>query len=302
MQNKFESILLSILLGTSTLLGLSFWLNINYGFNLFYEKHWEELAQLQASHTPIATGFYVSVIVALLIFLIGIFVIYKTESGTKKSPTTNTINIQPEQQNIPVPQQTQVNTATEPETNADAPAPMPEIPLSRPPRLNLPKNIAQIVAQQQQIKHEVPQKQQSYSQQNPYASEITQMFSDAGYTIKQNPTISGFSPNLFAIAPDEILYIGAIDAKMDDMQRAVDKLQSVFTETLEDIQINITPFILDTMNQYQPNDSVLIFKSIDELRQFVSEHQIDEMSDVDADNFDAYSEYIDTIIQYVKNI
>lgn len=301
MKNKFEYILLSILLGTSVLLGLSFWLNINFGFNLFYAKHWEELAKLQASHVPITPGFYISIVIAVLIFITGIFVIYKAENNrTKVAPTViqqkkdtkdviNTIHIQ--------------KTDTKTESGSDEPTTtVPEIQLSRPPRLNLPTNMAQIAAQRQQAIQEEKTFTQPTIQQNPYTSEIVQIFSDAGYTIKKNPTISGFTPDLFAIAPNEVLYIGAVDAKMDNMQRAVEKLNSVFTETLEDIQIQITPFILDTINQYQSNDSMMIFKSVDELKQFISKNQIDTISENDVENFEAYSEYIDTIIQYIKNI
>ena len=69
MRNKIERILLSILLGTSILLGLSFWLNMKFGFNLFLNEHWHKLSELQATHTPINPWFYVSIEIAIFLFL-----------------------------------------------------------------------------------------------------------------------------------------------------------------------------------------------------------------------------------------
>lgn len=294
MRNKFEYLLLSLLLGTSILLGLSFWLNTNYGFNLFYHEHWNELSNLQVSGTPINNGFYVSFIIAVLIFVIGVYIVYHPTNNKK----TNNANIDITRKDDV---STHTTNITKTEQKNDSPVPIPNTPIARPPRLNLPTNMAQIVVQQQQTKQEqqtIPQK----TQQNPYNSAISQIFSDNGYVVKTNPKISGFVPNLFAIGPNEVLWIGGVDVKTEDMQRAIEKLQSVFTETLEDIQINIAPFILDTMNQIQSNDSILIFKTIDDLKTFITENPAETISDEERDNFDSYSEYIDTVIQYIKNM
>ena len=157
------------------------------------------------------------------------------------------------------------------------------------------------IAAQRQIQNQQQQKTAT-PENNPYTEIFAQIFSDNGYTVKPNPKIAGFIPNLFAICVDEIVWIGASDADINKMHIAIEKLQSVFQETLEDIKININAFILDTTNQYQSDDSILIFKSVDELKKFISENPANELTDDNSDNFDAYSEYIDTIIQYVKNI
>lgn len=298
MKNKFEHFLLSVLLGTSTLLGLSFWLNVNYGFNLFYREHWDAVAKLQATQTPINRGFYISIIVAILIFIIGVYIIYRPRPKQKSS------TIAPQEvRNTPTPSVAPSVVAEKTGNTESTPSvPVPNIPISRPPRLNLPSNMAQIAAQRQQSLATQKTPVQNQPEQNPYTSVISQIFSDNGYSIKPNPKISGFTPNLFAIGPNESLWIGAIDTKPEDLMQAIEKLQSVFQETLEDIQININAFILDTLNQYQPNDSILIFKSTDELKTFVSENPADTITDEERDNFDSYSEYIDTVIQYIKNI
>ena len=57
------------------------------------------------------------------------------------------------------------------------------------------------------------------------------------------------------------------------------------------------------MNKYNSNNNALmIFKSIDELKEFIKQNPADEITENDRESFDSYSEYIDTIIQYIKNI
>jgi hypothetical protein len=293
MKNKLEHILLSVLLGLSILLGLSFWLNTIFSFNLFCHAHWDEFAKLQASHTPISNGFYVSFAVAIFLFAIGIYVIYR--------PTMRNVVEQAPKDNIVT---TPITTNVQQEKSEKEPVVAQPLPVSRPPRLNLPKNMAQIVAQNNQQK-EQPSilKQQDKPSENPYNPIISETFSSAGYVIKQNPTISGFVPNLFAIGANEIVWIGGIDCDVEKIMDAIEKLQSVFQSTLEDIPININAFVLDTLNRYDSeNSSVLVFKSIDELKEFISQHPADQITNEEQESFDSYSEYIDTIIQYIKNL
>jgi hypothetical protein len=137
---------------------------------------------------------------------------------------------------------------------------------------------------------------------NIYNEELSKIFSENGYLVKPIPMISGFSPNLFAIGNGEIVWIGGVDCKLEDLQHAVEKLQTVFKETLEDININISPFLVDTMNKNPSQESILIVNSVEDLKKFISEHPAEPISDEDEGNFEAYSEYIDTIIQYIRNL
>ena len=295
MRNKFEHILLSLLLGIAILLGLSFWLNIIYGFNLFNKAHWIELARLQAEQIPVSTGFYISIGIAVFMFVFGLFFLYipaikqahKKQSIQAEQNYENIIPKTPEQQEEQIKKETKITEQSHVDLN-----------LSQPPKLHLPVNMARILQQQ----HEDNQQKESPIQ---YDSILAQMFSDHGYIVKPNPVISRFTPNLFAIAPNEIIWIGAVDKDIDKLQSAISKLESIFSETLEDIKININAFLIDTKNSHIVSDSVFVFNSIEELKTFVSELPPawpKDMSNADQDNFDAYSEYIDTIIQYVKNI
>ena len=131
---------------------------------------------------------------------------------------------------------------------------------------------------------------------------MSDIFSSNGYTVKTNPTISGFVTNLFAIGHEEILWIGGVDCDMNMLKKAITKLNSVFSDTLPDIQINIFGFLLDTANRYSPDEDILVFHSTDEIQQYVSQNPDKNSDSEDTENFDAYSDYIDTIIQYIKNI
>ena len=290
MKNKLEYILLSILLGMSVLLGLSFWLNTIFNFNIFCAAHWEEFAKLQATQTPISIGFYLSFAVAIFIFVVGIYFIHRSAF---KIVATKPEETQP----VPAPMQ-QKEKVSEPETKPVTPA----ISFDRPPRLNLPANMAQI-AQRSRTAPQNKTFQQTAPSENPYNKIISEIFSDAGFTIKPSPTMSGFVPNLFAIGNNEVVWIGGVDCDLEKMMTGIQKLDSVFKTTLEDIQININAFILDTLNRYDStNTDLLIFKSIDELKAFINEHPADQIEDNEQETFDSYSEYIDTIIKYIKNV
>ncbi len=294
MRNKFEHFLLSFLLGIAVLLGLSFWLNVIYGFNLFSKEHWNELARLQAEQIPVSTGFYVSIIVAVFIFVFGILLLYiiPTIKRTREKVSNSFLSTAPMVPSHKAEEKKDDNTIFEPQ--------MPKLNMSQPPKLNLPSNMAEIMQQrnennQNKVKEPV----------TDYDAILTQIFKDKGFMVKPNPVISGFSPNLFAIAPNEIVWIGAVDTDINKLQSAINRLDSIFTDTLEDIKININAFLIDTKNTYQSNASIFVFKTLEELKTFVTELPPawpKDMSNADQENFDAYSEYIDTIIQYVKNM
>ena len=168
MNKHIERLLLSVLVSISVLLGLTFWLNIRYGFNLFSSKHWAELASMQASNTPINIGFYISVCVALFIFLSCLYMINRPRTIKQAQPNTQIIPVQnqpvartPEKQILkqtpspsPIPQkivpptikkETPKQTYLQPQQQQN---PTNDFKLTRPPQLNLPKNMEQIAANQ----------------------------------------------------------------------------------------------------------------------------------------------------------
>jgi hypothetical protein len=281
MKKYLGQILSSILLGISLLLALSFWLNVKFGFNLFYAQHWDELAQLQASHEHINNMFYVSIGTAILVFIVGLYMIFKPRQNItiskdinmpKQKTTTNVVI----ENNIEHTQQDTTRNA---------------IILSSPPKLNLPKNTAKLALQRYA---------EMMTQQN-YDSQLFEIFTNAGYVIKPNITVNGFTTNLFAIGTGEKVWFGAIDCDQDKFKSAVNRLNSIFIETLEDVPINVSAFILDTKGLYNTDDDALVFHTLDELKEFMAIQLNPPLTDSERENFDAYSNYIDTVIQYAKN-
>jgi hypothetical protein len=260
------------------------------------------LAELQAAQTPVNPWFYVSIEIAFFLFFVGLIIIYvpKNKHKPEEKPVSENISIT---KPVPITADKKPESISKPEQNA-APESIAAT-LVRPPRLNLPKNIAEILSKKQPgnmpSQTTTEPKKTNNSDENPYNPIIAKIFSDAGYVVKPNPSISGFKPNLFAIGNNEIVWIGGVDCTTQDIQKAVQKLNDVFEETLSDIPINIRPFIIDDFNKLT-SDDILIFHSIDELKTFVSENPADIIQEEEQDNFNSYSEYIDTIIQYIKNL
>ncbi len=229
MKKYLEKFLASVLLGLTILPVLSFWLNEHFGFNMFYAPHWDELAKLQAAHAPINKWFYISVCIAIFLFIFGLYIIFKPRFrnlfktvGTKEEnheqnhQTTATV--------IPQPVAPTVS-----ETN---------ISVKQPPKLNLPKNIAEIVAQQYEKQSSQPTSQQP----TVYDSQLSELFAKANYLVKPNLTITGFTTNLFAIGTDELVWFGAVNCNINKFKTAANKLKSIFETTLEDVPITISAF------------------------------------------------------------
>lgn len=284
MRKNIESILLSVLLGISILLGLSFWLDIKFSFNIFCVQHWDELSRLQASNTPVDNTFYISIGVAIFLFMVGLYFIYRQKIIRIFIPS-----YEPPKE-IPV-----INKSDK----DDIIIPVAPVMESHPPKLNLPKNISDIAAAKY-ASHQQPATQENTDSYNKILSDI---FSENGYLVKTNPTISGLKTNLFAIGLDEQLWIGCVNCDLEKFKQSVIKLNSVFQDTLEDIEIHINAFILDTHDSNSFDPEITIFHSIDEIKQLVSENPSGKPdNETEQDNFNAYSEYIDTIIQYIKNV
>ena len=94
--------------------------------------HWDEFARLQASKTPISIVFYLSFIVAVLIFVFGIYFIYRQIIIQHIHRPKNAVVIVPQQKIA----EEQIKETKEQEEEITIIEPV--ISASRPPRLNLP--------------------------------------------------------------------------------------------------------------------------------------------------------------------
>lgn len=328
MRKQLEHFLLSVLVSMSVLLGLTFWLNIKFGFNLLSGAHWHKLALLQASNANIDKDFYVSIGVAIAILIMALYIIYRPRFRKIPMPKPQNIEIHqlpaiiPTETNektqiIPVeaqdkinqhhvqkPEQTQTSTQTLEQNvmvqqTQKLEKPMPQnINLSKPPRLNLPKNMAQVAANQHNT--------QTINQNNEAAAtrfdnELSEIFSNCAYLVKKNYTIAGLRTNLFAIGNKELVWVGCVDCDINKMKNLINKLKETFEQTIPDIPITVYSFILDTKKIYESDPDIFIFHDIEAIRKFIFENQGTDIDPEFQEDFDAYSEYIDTVLTLLSN-
>ena len=301
MKKQIDYFLLGLLWLLAATLGISFWFNTKFGFNIFSGQHWEYLGHIQASNTTIQPAFYMSMIIGMIVMLGGLYLIIR--------PRPRKINIQSRIPERPVPPQNkpiivQQQPVITPEPVTVAPQPI-TTPLVRPPRLALPK-INNYAALNPGMG--ISATQQPASTNSPISisdlGEIEKIFESTGYLIKKPPRIDNFYPTLFAIGADEVLWIGAIDTESERLSRAAEKLQEIFTDTLEEIQIKINTFVINPKPDVAgiaPNNTEK-FDNLDALREYMNKHPSRTLTESEREDFDAYSEYIDTVANYFNKV
>jgi len=285
MKKQIEYILNSILLGLSIVLGLSFWLNTKFNFNIFSEKHWAELAKLQASHTPINIHFYISIGIAIFLFITGLYIIHRARF----------------RRFLHIKEQQKKQTTQEVQTDKDANTLIVESSY-KPARLVLPKNLSS-----QHIIEEITKTSvkpiNAQSQNNSFDNELKDILIGLGYQIKNSVFIKGFKPNILAIGPGEQFIIGGVDCDLQKMKNAIQALKDTFLETLEDVEINVFGFVLNSTETITEDTDIQILKNLDDVKLFIGElHNNIQPDEEGDDSFDSYSEYIDTVLQYINNI
>ena len=293
MRNKFDNILLGLLWLLLSTLGTCFWFNTQFGFNILSSTHWHHLAYMQATRTQIKPLFYISMIVAVFCIVFGLYLL-----------------LRPRFRKITPPQATEKHTespttANIPDTNDTDP-----FALTRPKRLNNTNTTTQsssVAIMTAPIPGTVtPETTPSFTPPRPSEqpdTEIQDIFRSAGYIIKNSPVIHGYKIPLVAIGNGETLWIGCKDMTTSTMQSILDSFQQVFSETLEDITITTIGFVVnpgDISNPAQPN--ILTFKNTDELRAYISENPNPPLEPEMAENFEAFSGYISTVIDYIGNL
>ena len=306
MKNRMNNILIGLLWLLLVTLAASFWFNIRYGFNIFVAQHWQYLAYMQASGRPVTTSFYVSIVVVLAVAVLGLYTLLQPRTHKIVLPVIDTNNQKPTAPITPAP--VQVPPVTEQPVTHDEPTPTaPKATVStsnglvRPPRLNIPTaTITRAPAPRVPLSSTAPQAK--IDPETEYA-DIHEIFTSAGFVYKGSPRIKGMQTSVIAIGTDEVLWIGATGVKTSDMKVAIDTMRGVFTDTLEDIEININAFIIGATDASQDSDpSILQFATVDELRTYIMEHPSAPADEDEAENFDAYSAYIGTVVDYIGKI
>lgn len=304
MRNKFNNILLGLLWFSVSTLGACFWFNSHYGFDIFSNAHWKHLAYMQAAQQPVKFSFYVSMIFSIIITIGGMYVLLRPRFRKITLPIRDT------------------NSETKPVTHTVAttqtPAPtntISEAGLTRPARLNIgtyvtapvgPAPVTQTPVIPATAPVTAPTLQFTPPAKNKTVDDaitlqMQEIFESTGYKNLQPPRISGLQTSVLALGTDENLWLGATDIETSTLAAAIDVMTQIFIETLEDIPIHIHGFVVNAHDAEAPaSDNILTFATLDDLREYMTTHQNTPLPADEAENFDAFVNYITTVIDYLR--
>ena len=296
MRNKFDNILLGTLWLLLSTLGACFWFNTQFGFNILSGTHWRHLAYMQVTQTQIKPLFYISIIIAVFCIVFGLYLL-----------------IRPRFRKIKLPQSKKTNEQTQPVTHNSNTNDPDVFALARPKRLNgmhtntptthieiMTAPVAGAPSTAPVLSPPTPTSSATPEQED---TELQEIFSSAGYVIKKSPRVHGYRIPLFAIGSNETVWIGGRNIETSTMQSIIDAFQQVFSDTLEDVEIKTTGFVIaanDVTNP--PAPEILNFKDTDELRAYISQNPNPPTAPDMAENFDAFSGYISTVIDYIGHL
>ena len=120
--------------------------------------------------------------------------------------------------------------------------------------------------------------------------------------VKPAPRINGIQIALLAIGTNETLWIGGVGIKTTDMRTAIDRLQQIFSDTLDETYIDVTGFVIAAPDAATSEfTDILMFNSMSELREYMRDKSNPVLTDDDG-MFDAYSGYIDAVISHIGKI
>lgn len=299
LHEKINSMLLGILWSLAIILGLDFCLNTIYNFNIFSDAHWQYIAEIQASQAQIATGFYISITVAIVLWISGLYIIFrprfrKIKLSHHATETHNTPNNEIKNES-PTPVIQPVITEQKNEVPPQSTAPR----FVRPPHLHIQS--AAFTAPKQNMQKKEPQKTE---QQKPlYTHEIREIFENADYRVINPKPIKKTPISLIALGANETLWIGAVNISHEQMADVMLELKSVFDETLQDIEIDINAFIINPSDN-DVVDAILDFDSLKSLSDTISENPNtpeSDNNDDDGNSMDAFAGYIETVLTYLGN-
>ena len=285
MNKNIEKIFLGLLWLMTVSLAITFWMSINYGFNIFSGAHWTYLSSLQASRAQIKPGFYTSLIVALIIALCGLYFLVR--------PRFRKINFK----NQPEKQTEQTPTVVVSQTSTDMVR--PASPLMGQIKKDAPKQTFS-TAQNTTIVN--PAQQQTTLIENPLASEILNVFDTAGYIMKPCKKIGKIMSPVVALGYNETLWIAASNITPDIMMDAIGQIITIFEDTLGDSanDLKLHGCIISPQEDQNPNpDMIKLFENIDKFKEFMKDKRNTLPPEHDAELFEAISTYISTVINHI---
>ena len=325
LHERINCILLGTLWCLAVVLVLDFWLNTTYNFDMFSSRHWHFVAELQAAHKPIYSGFYISMVLAVLICFFGLFlllrpkfrkiILKKPETKIEQKPVAASQNIpqkpvapekplaqpelpaEPMTATEPAPREEPVS-ATEPETQPTLPQSEVVPSIERPPHLHIqPGRTVTPPKRTTPVAKPTPQVAEAR-----YTHEIREIFERNDYKVLQPKTVAGVPLSLVALGTHETLWIGACDISHEKMADVIFAFKSIFQETLEDLEIDVNAFIINPLDNDQV-EAILDVESLDDLGTAIDKipNEPESQADVESGNMDAFAGYIETVLTYLGN-
>lgn len=302
MNKKIDNILLGTLWLIASTLAACFWFNTKFGFDIFSRSHWQHLAYMQASQKPVQISFYLSLIIFVFIILFVLYILvhpkFRKIKITQNQPQSSMMYIhKTSETQLPKKQSLEKKPNQEPSQ---------PIQLVRPPRLNIPQNTMRppqntthIVAPP--VQHVITQ-QNTTPQTQLIINDLKKIFTSTGYTITKKPTIPNNPVSLVAIGAFENLWIGGVGVSVQQMQNVINKLEQIFSDTLDEILININGFIVSpNLSDNTPAGKILTFNTTQELYLYMSAHK-NLTDDTDQESIRAFETYINTVMDYIGKI
>lgn len=130
-------------------------------------------------------------------------------------------------------------------------------------------------------------------------SDIYDAFTGAGYIIQDLVKIDGKYPAVIALGSQEQLFIGTCDIDINILLNIKKRLELCFADTLEGININIQILCVSDKD-ILPIDGITGFLSVASLKNYLMTHKNKKpKTKSEWEDFDAYSEYIGTAVNYL---
>ena len=304
MRKNFDKILLGLLWLMTMALATTLWMNVRYGFDIFSAAHWEYISTLQANRTSIKLDFYLSLILALCIALVGLYFIVRPRFRKIALPATTVAQTAL----APIEQKTYIPEPTQPHNEVEAHSNIPAGPTSNQ-RPRSPSAMMAGATRKQNPQTFTPPTQRMNTPaptvaiatpKNPLGSDINTIFESAGFVMKPCKRIGKLGAPIVALGYDQTLWIGTSDASGEDMVDAFQTLTNIFEDTLGDSANDITlrGCIISPTSTIE-HDLISTFDNIDAFKQFMSGHQNIKPDGFDSELFDAISTYIGTVTNYI---
>jgi len=306
---KLDKFLLGSLWIIVALLAMDFWLDTRFGFNMLLRGHWQYLANVQTSpDLAVDKWFYASLFVFAIILPLGLYFISRPSR-----------RIVLERRTAPVP--TLGNPGYLPSAmDTKAPPAMPTQPPARPPSITVPTHLL-VTNPAEHISTRADAPLPTVAPEPEYAAKASDIEPDvqdavasAGYVLKNPPHIGDAPLSVWAVGTDETLVVGMVAGTYQEPLRKLndwlEQVRTLISDTLDgSVQIRILPFMFidgkitnrDEADALARSYGIGIFDDIASLRNWFAENRNRPLKEDEREDFEAYSEYINTVAEYFNN-